>query len=168
MFIASSQHFFVSEASGPVSNLMARPSLTSVLLSWAPPHNPNGVLLGYQVTYKLRGEDPVTVNTTNLSTNFTIAPLYFGANFSYVSVGAYSDAGQGETEQLVNLATLTKCMSVEPRILLVIIAFASLVNHMCMHTHSFQVQKSCRKAVFSFLWTTKALAIFKILSSECN
>ena len=62
-------------APGPVSNLTGTPKFTSIVLTWSPPQEPNGVIVSYEVTYTVNGNNTVRVNTSDLSTTFTIPSL---------------------------------------------------------------------------------------------
>ena len=50
-------HVFFT-APGPVSALMAQPMFASIVLTWSAPQEPNGVLISYEVTYRVNDCDP--------------------------------------------------------------------------------------------------------------
>ena len=81
---------------GPVSDLTALPKFTSIDLTWSAPQEPNGVIISYEVTYRVTGSNLVTTNTTDLSTTFSISSLTPQTTVSYISVSAYTSAGRGE------------------------------------------------------------------------
>ena len=65
-----------SSASGPVSNLLGMPTLTTVVLTWSPPQQHNGIIISYTVTYRVNESAPVTRNTGDPDTTFTITSLF--------------------------------------------------------------------------------------------
>ena len=95
-------------APGPISGLevLSSPSNSSVTITWDAPAEPNGVLLHYQVTYRFNNSQLVTVNTTDLRTNFTISSIPFGTRISNISVSAYTSMGQGIPVVLDETVTL--------------------------------------------------------------
>ena len=97
---------FSHVAPGPVSALMAQPMSTSIVLTWSAPQEPNGVIISYEVTYRVNDGDPVTTNTTSdLSTTFTIPSLTLHTRVSNISVSAYTSIGRGEAVHLPDLMT---------------------------------------------------------------
>ena len=86
-------------APGPVSNLIATPKFTSIVLTWRPPRQPNGVIISYQVTYTIN-DNIVRVNTSALSTTFTIPSLTPQTRVSAITVYAYTKIGRGEPANL--------------------------------------------------------------------
>ena len=81
---------------GAVVDLMAELMLTSVLLKWSPPQEPNGVIIAYEVTYRISSScDQLVVNTTDVATSLTIN-LDVSAEVSNVSVRAYTRVGPGK------------------------------------------------------------------------
>ena len=81
---------------GPVSDLNALPKFTSIDLTWSAPQEPNGVIISYEVTYRVTGSNLVTTNTTDLSTPFSISSLTPQTTVSDISVSAYTSIGRGE------------------------------------------------------------------------
>ena len=77
-----------------VSNLMAKSNLTSLVLSWSPPEEANGVIIAYEVTYRVNNSNLTSVNTTSISTTLTIQ-LTPNTNISDISVRAYTSVGPG-------------------------------------------------------------------------
>ena len=85
---------------GAVLNLMAESTLTSVLLTWSPPQELNGVIIAYEVTYRISSScDLLVVNTTDVATSLTIN-LDVSAEISNVSVRAYTSVGPGKSSYL--------------------------------------------------------------------
>ena len=64
-------------------------------LTWSAPQEPNGVIISYEVTYRVTGSNLITTNTTDLSTTFSISSLTPQTTVSNISVSAYTSAGQG-------------------------------------------------------------------------
>ena len=97
----------INLAPGAVSNLTGQPKFTSIVLTWSAPQEPNGVIISYEVTYRVNNGNPVTTNTTDLSTTFTISSLTPGTRVSNISVSAYTSVGRGEAYTMAQLMTLT-------------------------------------------------------------
>ena len=85
---------------------MAQPMSTSIVLTWSAPQEPNGVIISYDVTYRVNDGNPVTTTTTDLSTIFTIPSLTPQTRVSNISVSAYTSIGRGEAASLPDLMTL--------------------------------------------------------------
>ena len=79
-----------------MSNLTGTPKFTSIVLTWSPPQEPNGVIISYEVTYTVNGNNTVRVNTSDLSTTFTIPSLTPQTRVSAITVTAYTIIGRGE------------------------------------------------------------------------
>ena len=86
---------------------MGEPKFTSIVLTWNAPQEPNGVIIRYEVTYRVSDGNPVTTNTAALNTTFTISSLTPGTRVSSISVRAYNNVGRGEAAVLAHLDTLT-------------------------------------------------------------
>ena len=93
---------------GAVSNLMGESKFTSIVLTWSAPIEPNGVIISYEVTYRVSDDNPVTTNTTALSTTFIISSLTPGTSVSDISVSAYTSVGRGNLTSLYSITTNTK------------------------------------------------------------
>lgn len=93
-------HFVCSAAPGPVYNFKSEITEQSVVLSWEPPLEPNGVILIYEVTYSVNGSIPFVSNTTTGMRYLTILSLPLGTVLSNISVTAYTSEGRGETAYL--------------------------------------------------------------------
>ena len=87
---------------GVVTNFMAEPVITSVLLTWSPPQEPNGVIIVYEVTYRINSSDLVVVNTTDMA--FTLS-LTLSTEVSDISVRAYTSVGPGDDSLHFNVST---------------------------------------------------------------
>ena len=75
---------------------MGQPKFTSIVLTWSAPQEPNGVIISYEVTYRVSDGNLVTTNTTDLSTTFTIPSLTPGTTVTDISVSAYTRVGRGD------------------------------------------------------------------------
>ncbi len=64
----------VTTAPGPVLNLASSTKFFSIMLTWDPPDEPNGVIIRYEVTYRISDINIQTVNT-GLNTAFIITSL---------------------------------------------------------------------------------------------
>ena len=90
---------------GVVSNFTGRPKFTSIVLTWSTPQEPNGVIISYEVTYRVSDGNLVTTNTTDL--RFTIPSLTPGTNVTEISVSAYTSVGRGDPFRIIHLMTQT-------------------------------------------------------------
>ena len=88
-----------------MSDLTGQPKFTSIVLTWSAPQEPNGVIISYEVTYRVSDGNLATTNTTNLT--FTIPSLTPGTNVTEISVTAYTSVGRGEPIRITHLMTLT-------------------------------------------------------------
>ena len=91
---------------GVVSDLTVQPKFTSIVLTWSAPQEPNGVIISYEVTYRVSDGNLVTTNF-----RFTIPSLTPGTNVTEISVSAYTSVGRGDPVQIphfVPLAALRK------------------------------------------------------------
>ena len=88
-----------------MSNLTVTPKFTSIVLTWSPPQEPNEVIISYEVTYTINGNNTVTVNTSDLSTTFTIPSLTPQTRVSAITVTAYTRIGRGEPVNLPDQTT---------------------------------------------------------------
>ena len=89
---------------GVVSDLTGEPKFTSIVLTWSAPQEPNGVIISYEVTYRVCDGNLVATNTTDL--RFTILSLTPGTNVTEISVSAYTSVGRGDPVQIPHLVTL--------------------------------------------------------------
>ena len=83
-------------APGPVFNLTTGPKFISVILEWGIPREPNGIIIAYEVTYRVGNTDRVTVNTTDLHTRLEIPDVPTQTTVSEITVTAYTSVGRGE------------------------------------------------------------------------
>ena len=88
-----------------VPGVVSEPKFTSIMLTWSAPQEPNGVIVSYEVTYRVSDGNLVTTNTTDL--RFTIPSLTSGTNVTEISVSAYTSVGRGDPVQIIHLMTQT-------------------------------------------------------------
>ncbi len=93
-----------SAVPGVVFNLMADFEFNSIVLTWIPPREPNGVIIGYEVTYRVNENNITHVNSIH-ATNFSIRGIIPRATVSDISVSAYTSAGLGEAAVHPDLLT---------------------------------------------------------------
>ena len=89
-------------------------NLNSIFMSWSVPHEPNGVIGGYEVTFRINDSEVFTNSTP--FTNFSILALSPETRVSNITVSAYTGVGLGESAALPNLVTLS-----EPRTYIIMI-----------------------------------------------
>ena len=96
-----------------MSDFTASPEVTSVVLTWSVPQEPNGIIIAYEVTYSIDGGAITVVNSTNGgTTTLTIPSLPPNTNISSISVSAYTSIGRGESvshDDVVTPAIPTLC-----------------------------------------------------------
>ena len=88
-----------------MSNLAGTPKFTSTVLTWSPPQEPNGVIISYEVTYTVNGDNIIRVKTSDLRTTFTIPSLTPQTRVSDITVTAYTRIGRGEPANLSDQIT---------------------------------------------------------------
>ena len=89
-----------------MSTLTGTPKFISIILTWSPPQESNGVIISYEVTYTVNDDNIVRVNTSDLSTTFTIPSLTPQTRVSAITVTAYTRIGRGEPANLPDQTTL--------------------------------------------------------------
>ena len=91
-------------APGPVINLAGTVKYTSIVLTWSPPIEPNGVIISYEVTYTVNGT-AFRVNTSEWITTLTIESLTPETIVSAITVTAFTGAGRGESANIPDQTT---------------------------------------------------------------
>ena len=87
---------------------MGTSTLTTVVLTWSPPQQRNGIITQYMVTYRVNGSAPVTRGINDPDTiTFTIPSLFPQTKISDISVRASTSAGPGPERTLEDVVTLT-------------------------------------------------------------
>ena len=94
---------------GPIREVTVTPDLTSVQFSWSAPQLPNGVLLSYEMSYRVAdpSSDLIMANTTNISREFEVTSLVPFTDLHDVTISAYTVEGRGESVE-VNASTLSR------------------------------------------------------------
>ena len=119
---------------GVVSDLTGQPKFSSIVLTWSAPQEPNGVIISYEVTYRVSDGNLVNLvitNTTDL--RFTIPSLTPGVNVTEISVSAYTSVGRGDPVQIPHLMTLA--------------APCEYINH-----HACTYKQQCHSNFICVLW----------------
>ncbi len=70
---------------------------TSVLLTWSPPPEPNGVIIAYEVAYHINGISPMAANTTGTR---LVVELVLNLGIFDVTVSAYNSIGPGNASMV--------------------------------------------------------------------
>ena len=94
-------YYIMCTVPGVVSDLTGQPKFTSIVLTWSTPQEPNGVIIRYEVTYRVSDGNLTTTNTTNETC--TIPSLTPGTNVTEISVSAYTSVGRGDPVQISHL-----------------------------------------------------------------
>ena len=130
-----------------MSDLTGQPKFTSIVLTWSAPQESNGVIISYEVTYRVSDGNLVTTNTTDLT--FTIPSLTPGTNVTEISVSAYTSVGRGDHGLIFQLLILTTpreslTMYIHKRIMMFIFLCitAMVINIMVMATSATSVRVS--------------------------
>ncbi|XP_066545960.1 protein sidekick-1 [Amia ocellicauda] len=91
----------------PVRLVFPEVRLTSVRVVWHPPVEPNGIIMGYQIAYRLVASDPnkfITVEVGSNARQFTVTGL--SPESAYVfRISARTQQGWGQPEQAVVITT---------------------------------------------------------------
>uniref|UniRef100_A0A8D0CST5 Sidekick cell adhesion molecule 1 n=1 Tax=Sander lucioperca TaxID=283035 RepID=A0A8D0CST5_SANLU len=91
----------------PVRMVFPEVRLSSVRVVWQPPTNPNGILLGYQISYRLDSRDPQRWTTVEVGSNarqFTVTGL--SPEHAYVfRLTARTAVGWGEEQEALVVTT---------------------------------------------------------------
>ena len=84
---------------------MALPRFTSVVLTWLPPEEPNGIITSYEVTYRVSERQLVNTTVKPPHTTHTIR-LLPQTRVSDLSVTAHNRAGRGWTTTVPDVESL--------------------------------------------------------------
>ncbi|KAM9770293.1 protein sidekick-1-like isoform 2-T2 [Menidia menidia] len=91
----------------PVRMVFPEVRLTSVRVVWQPPVFPNGILLGYQISYRLDIKDPQRWTTVEVGSNarqFTVTGLTSGQTYVF-RLTARTAVGWGEQQEALVVTT---------------------------------------------------------------
>ena len=86
-----------------MSDLTGQAKFTSIVLTWSAPQEPNGVIISYEVTYRVSDGNLVMNSTTDL--RFIIPSLTPGTNVTEISLSAYTSVGRGNPYHLPPIVT---------------------------------------------------------------
>ena len=125
----------VSAVPGVVSDLTGQPKFTSIVLTWSAPQAPNGVIISYEVTYRVSDGNLVTTNTTDL--RFIIPSLTPGTNVTEISVSAYTSVGRGNPALMAYIITIDMPRECVECSIYFILKFHSLYSTSCNPVESF-------------------------------
>uniref|UniRef100_A0A6Q2ZJC6 Sidekick cell adhesion molecule 1a n=1 Tax=Esox lucius TaxID=8010 RepID=A0A6Q2ZJC6_ESOLU len=102
------RHWTKDDVPGPpVRLLFSEVGLTSVKVVWQPPQHPNGVIMGYQIAYRLDSADPMrftTVEVGSTARQFTVSGLT-GDQAYVFKVTARTAQGWGRAEEAMVITT---------------------------------------------------------------
>ena len=90
-----------------MSDFTAHRALTSIDLTWSAPREPNGVIISYEITYRVTG-NLITIRTSNSIMTYSISSLTPQTTVSDISVSAYTSIGPGESVTIADQTTLDK------------------------------------------------------------
>ena len=88
---------------GPVSDPSVQPGFP-IVLTWGAPREPNGEIVGYEVSYTVDGDEHTT--DVELNTLFTIQGLHQEARITNITITTYTSAGPGKDTRLPNMVFL--------------------------------------------------------------
>ena len=79
-----------------MSELTASAEVTSVVITWSVPQEPNGIIIAYEVMYSIDGVI-IVANTNGDTTTLTIPTLPPNTVVFSISVSAFTSIGQGDS-----------------------------------------------------------------------
>ncbi|XP_058891430.1 protein sidekick-1-like isoform X2 [Acipenser ruthenus] len=91
----------------PVRLVFPEVRLTSVRVVWQPPMDPNGIIMGYQIAYRLAAGDPNEFTTVEVGSNarqLTVTSLNSESAYMF-RISAKTQQGWGAPEQAVVITT---------------------------------------------------------------
>ncbi|XP_036967875.1 protein sidekick-1-like isoform X3 [Acanthopagrus latus] len=91
----------------PVRMVFPEVRLSSVRVVWQPPTNPNGIILGYQISYRLDSRDPQRWTTVEVGSNarqFTVTGLSSEQTYVF-RLTARTAVGWGEAQEALVVTT---------------------------------------------------------------
>lgn len=94
-------------APGPVSYPIIHRGYP-IVLAWGAPLQPNGVIIKYEVTYRINDQQLLFTNV-GLNTTFIIPGQTLGATISNISITAYTRVGRGEATSLPDTRIPEQC-----------------------------------------------------------
>ncbi|XP_020795716.2 LOW QUALITY PROTEIN: protein sidekick-1-like [Boleophthalmus pectinirostris] len=101
----------------PVRVIFPEVRLTSVRVVWQPPTSPNGIILGYQISYRLEGRDSLrwtTVEVGSTGRQFTVTGLAPEQTYAF-RLTARTAVGWGQEQQALVVTTERRERPQSPR-----------------------------------------------------
>ena len=86
---------------------MVEHQFPAVLFFWSPPQDLNGVIIAYEITYKVNCNEQFKTNTTNVTTSYRLELLSVATIVCDASVRAYTRAGPGKASPHLNVSAPT-------------------------------------------------------------
>ena len=86
--------------------------ITTIVFSWSPSQKNNGILIAYELTYRINSSSLIIRNFTDVSTSTFTLELVLNTNITDISVRAYTRVGPGDAatdEDVVIPPTLPIC-----------------------------------------------------------
>ena len=77
-----------------VANFQAEAEGITVVFSWDPPSEPNGIIIAYQLIYRINGS-ALLINRTNPNVTTLNLELDLSTNVTDISIRAFTRAGAG-------------------------------------------------------------------------
>ncbi len=93
----------INSVPGVVSNFTAENQVTSVTFDWGLPEEPNGIIIAYELSYRVNSSTPFTNNITDVRTIAFTIDLAVNTNVSDVSIRAYTSVGPGDVATANNV-----------------------------------------------------------------
>lgn len=87
-----------SAVPGPISGLTGDATFFTIDLMWSPPANPNGIIVDYNIQYRINESSSVIVDSvaaTSNPQNYSIANLPRATLVSDISISASTSVGRG-------------------------------------------------------------------------
>ena len=91
-------------APSQILDLVADVMFTFIELTWKVPLHPNGIILNYEISYRVSNRPAIKMNAKT-NTSFTISNLLPMTRVSEISVIAVNGAGKGEAFTIQNIVT---------------------------------------------------------------
>ncbi len=92
-----------------VSNFVAELRFTKVLFDWDPPQDPNGIIVAYELTYRVNSDSPMTWNVSTTAFTLPVAP---NTKVYDISIRAYTRMGPGDVAKAEDLLIPAATMSI--------------------------------------------------------
>ena len=77
-------------------------TLTTVILSWMPPESPNGIIIRYQVRFRIRGSGDSLTDRVTTDLTYTVTGLMTNTEYQF-RVRATTAIGYGPSSNIINV-----------------------------------------------------------------